>query len=407
MDTKSFIYKLKKLSLLHMVPSKHVEEPYVLFQNLCNEVFGVNIVPIKPAPSNNIIGTLCYKDEYIEFKKNLKNRLVRLRDKYQGTLFFNDLLTTIKNVADYNNWEGAYAELVAYDILWNKFVSSPLSLNNTFPASESYAQEMGYKETNEDGFIPDMNLYFDVKILSDTVGHILKGIIDKSLKNTNQRVQCSILPEYPLDDDEDDYNGRNRGLLCKELTTYLAKNNQKKTGTFFFKSLILPRLGYRIQWGGGINSTESCFNPYRHAEETRHLVFKRYTKKIMKNQIFMLVFVNFPWYNNKIIDFGGHDDIYYRSLARRTFCEYKNSKELLRNIVKNYQGDQTIFEVSRHLAGIIFINDNSIKEDSYKVNVMLNPNTIHNTDSVIDYLRHLVCHGVKGSIIDDFRYDNY
>jgi len=43
---------------LRMKPRIATEESYLLYQNLCDNVFGVGVVKIKPASSNNIIGTL-------------------------------------------------------------------------------------------------------------------------------------------------------------------------------------------------------------------------------------------------------------------------------------------------------------------------------------------------------------
>ncbi len=49
-----------------MKPRIATEESYLLYQNLCDNVFGVGVVKIKPASSNNIIGTLNYLDDYTE-----------------------------------------------------------------------------------------------------------------------------------------------------------------------------------------------------------------------------------------------------------------------------------------------------------------------------------------------------
>ena len=313
----------------------------------------------------------------------------------------------MKQVADPKNWEGAYAELVAYDVMWNDHVITPMELDKTLDVSESYAGEMGHKETNEDGFLPDYGLYFDVKILADTVGTILKGIIDDAIANSAQTANCDILPEYPLDDDDEDYGGPNRRLLMKELTDFLNANNTMTAGRRFFRSGVIPELAYRVHWGGGVNSAMGEYSPYRHAEKTRHLVFKRYTKKIMKNEMFMLVLVKFPWYNNRISSFIDADHVYYRSLARRTFCGYLNDGTTMNNIVPKFSGAETIDEVSRHLAGIIFIDDNSIKEDSYSCNVIMNPNALNVHSIAEHYLMSLVENGDKRGLYDDLKYDNY
>lgn len=394
-------------NIFNMEPRKAKEEAYVLYQQLCDEVFGAGAVQIKQAPSNNVIGTLCHLDDFHEFKKNFKQRLIRLRKRFEGTAAYPALLEQVKQVADPKNWEGAYAELVAYDVMWNDHVMTPMELDKTLDVTESYAGEMGHKATNEDGFIPDYGLYFDVKIFADTVGAILKGIIDDAITNSSQTARCDILPEYPLDDDDDEYSGLNRKMLYDELKDFLVAHNSETTGKQYYRSKVLPRLGYRIQWGGGINTAIREYNPYRHAEETKHLIFKRYTKKIMKNEMFMLVLVKFPWYNQQISSFIDADHVYYRSLARRTFCGYCKNTALMNSVVSKFNGTDTVFEVSKHLAGIVFIDDNSIKEDSYSCNVIMNPNAANVHATAEHYLMSLVMNGDKRGLYDDLRHDNY
>lgn len=402
---RAIISKIRKY--LGMQPRIVKDEAYVLYQQLCDEVYGAGAVQIKPAPSNNVIGTLRHLDDFNEFKKNFKQRLMRLRKRFEGTAAFPALLEQVKQVADPKNWEGAYAELVAYDVMWNDQVLMPMELDKTLDVAESYAGEMGHKATNEDGYIPDYGLFFDVKILADTVGAILKGIIDDAKANSSQTAHCDILPEYPLDDDEEDYSGLNRRLLYDELKDFLVAHNTETNGREYYRSRVLPRLGYRIQWGGEINTAIREYNPYRHAEETKHLIFKRYTKKIMKNEMFMLVLVKFPWYNQQISSFIDADHVYYRSLARRTFCGYLNDSTPMNAIEPRFSGKETVDEVSRHLAGIIFIDDNSIKEDSYSCNVIMNPNALNNHDTAYHYLMSLVEKGDKRGLYDDLWHDNY
>lgn len=383
------------------------EEAYVLYQQLCDEVFGKGSVQIKPAPTNNVIGTLRHLDDFLEFKKNFKERLLQLRKRFDGTNAYPALLEQVKQLADPKNWEGAYAELAAYDVMWNDHVITPMELDKTMPVSESYAGEMGYKKTNEDGLLPDYDLYFDVKILADTVGAILKGIINDAITASSQTAKCDILPEYPYDDDDEEYGGINRKKLFDELKTFLIANNANTNGKTTFRSSVIPRLMYRIQWGGGVNSVISEYSPYRHAEETKHLIFKRYTKKILKNEMFILVLVKFPWYNNRISSFIDADHVYYRSLARRTFCGYLGDRTPMSSIVPKFTGPETVDEVSRHLAGIIFIDDNIIKENSYSCNVIMNPNSKYVHSIADSYLMSLVMQGDKRGLFDDLIYDNY
>ena len=381
---------------------------YQLYQNLVDRLFGSDVIKIKKArKDNNVIGALKYIDSYHEFINNFEARLTRLRDRYKDTKSYKTLLQTVAQIADYNNWEGAYAELVAYDVMSNDSLSSIIELNNTLPSTDSFVGEMWGHETNEDGFISEFNLYFDVKSLSDTVIDILKGIIDEAVNRAGQKAICKVLPEYPYDDDEQEYK-KNRSILMRELRDFILTNKPSNNkGKACLRSQILPSLSFRIIWGGGINSSESEYNAYRHAENCKHLIFKRYTNKFLKHYPFFLVLVNFPWYNGRISSFVDGDEIFYRSLARRTFCEYKNLSTSMSEIVSKYKGTETVFDVSNHLSGIIFIDDQSLKVDKYSCHIYLNPNATNKLSFGRHYLEQLVALGDKRGILDDMEHDNY
>lgn len=380
-------------------------EPYILYQNFIDDIFGKDEVKIKPAESNPIIGTFKFIDEFQEFKKNFKNRLLRLKSCFEFSSQYKELKNQVALIADKNNWEGAYAELAVYDIFSK--VESLIELNKTLPVDESYAKELGHQETNEDGYIPHFNLYFDVKILSDVIGTVLKKIISDAIKDSIQEYPCSVLPEYPLDDNEEKYINSHRKEIYNELRDFLKNHNSLKNGHKVFQSKVVEHLSYNIQWGGGINSSISCYSPYKHAFEDRNIIFKRYTKKFLKNNPFILVMVNFPWYNGKINNFADCDQLYYRSLSRRTFCEYLKDTKQMKDIISNFNGSDTVFEVSRHLTGIIFIDDNIIKENSYLCSAYLNPNAINKNSRITDFIQMIVNGGDKRSLSDDFEYDNY
>lgn len=379
-----------------------------LYQQLCDTVFGSGAVTIKPTTrDNNIIGTLKYTREFADFRKNFQTRLERLRDKFKASSYYSELLATVMQVADPSNWEGAYAELVAYDVLHNGYHGSDFQLNVTLGGDKSYASDLGGKQTNEDGYLPDYGIYFDVKSLADTTGNILKELIQEAINKAGLAHECDVLPEYPLDDDEADY-ADNRRVLMEELRDYLKANEPTDgKGKDTLRSQNLPHLTYRILWGGGINSTTGEYGPYEHAENTKHLMLKRYSKKFMKDSPSLIVLVNFPWYNNRINSFINADELYYRALSRRTFCGYKHSSDAMVDINPKYIGSESPHEVSQHLSGIIFIDDHSIFTDTYSCHTYLNPNAVNPITIGYSYLHEVVRLADNRSVIDDFRGDNY
>lgn len=382
------------------------KEDFELYQGLCDEVFGPDVITVKPNPSNNIIGTLKYDKDYVEFKKNFKSRLMRLKKEFEGTAVYDKIKEVVSLIADKNNWSGAYAEIVAYDALSASGYSSGMSIDITLPPDQSFAAELNQKATNEDGYLPTIDMYFDVKRLADTTWEIINKIIKTSIEKSCQKAKCDIIPQYPLDDDEQIYQS-NWSALCKELTDFLSSNKDKTSGKAHLRSSVVPTLEYNIIWGGGVNTAISTYDPYLHSEQTKDLIFARYTKKFMKNKPFALILVDFPWYNQRTSDFLDCDRIYYRSLARRTFCQYLHNPVPMKSILPKFSGQETIMEVSRHLTGIIFIRDNSITEDSITVCSYMNPNAANTSHLIKDWFLNMPQLGDTRSIFDDFDHDNY
>ena len=140
-----------------------------------------------------------------------------LKNKYTIVTIQN----VLKEIADDKNWEGAYAEAVAYSVLKNDY-SGPIKTDITLKEGEGFAKECGQSKTNEDGLWENYNSYFDVKIFSDPIKEILDGIISRAKKETKSEKKCSVLAEYPLDDEESIYKS-NISVITKELKDALQK----------------------------------------------------------------------------------------------------------------------------------------------------------------------------------------
>ena len=274
--------------------------------------------------------------------------------------------------------------------MWNDFVFEPIRLDHQFPIEETYSEEMGVrkgKKEKREGWacMPDCyEWYFDVDVFGD--------------------------PEYPWDDNAEAYRGRNKKKLLDELVEFLLANNTKTEGKAELQSKVLPQLKYKINWGDayyyGLASLGE-YNPYRDAEQKKHLILKRNTQRFLKNEMYVHVMVRMKWYRGlNSFDFTEPDGVFYRSLARRTFCEHINDGVLMKSVVQGYKGNETVDEVSRRLAGLIFIDDD-IEKDSYSCYVIMNPNAINSYGTSADYLRELVKKGDKKGVYDDLRYDNY
>lgn len=363
------------------------------YQTLLDNVFGKDLLQVLfKGESNNVIGALASKDNYDVFKSNFELLLKDLNNKYK----IDSIKQALVEIADSKNWEGAYAELVALSVLKNDY-SGDISTDITLKQDMSFAKECGKKCTNEDGYWTDFDAYFDVKIMSDSIKEILDGIIKKVQNKVNSSEVYSVLAEYPMDDNETEYQ-RNIHQIEKELEDALRL---RKTVAHIS---TLKKLTFHIHWGGGINSVAMTYSPFRHAENTKDIVLKRYANKLLKNKPFFLVFVNFPWFKQLVIDFADMNEYYYRALARRTFMQYEHSREKAKEIREGYIGNQSMRVLARCLTGIIFIEDHSVKEteNKYRTFVFLNPNARNRYKSMRVYLEQLA-----NRMIDDFECDNY
>lgn len=374
------------------------------YKDIVENIFGKNTcgIDVSEGATNNVIGALNHT-QFGAFTTSYKKRLERLNILYSSHGKYQDLLNTINQVADDKNWEGAYAEIVSYDYLNsnNDWLSEPINLEKTVPATETIAENLGHQNANFDGEYTDFNICFDVKILSDKTGIILSGIFKDAQKKTG-RSNFSISPEYPLDIDYAVFQ-TNRKQLLDELLSFLTGDQEPKS----IKSQVVPDLRYVIIWGSGVLMTESTYNPYLHAKNHHNLLFK-HAKKFSKVNPSLIVFVVFPWFSEKISSLGRANEIFYRSFSRRFFCEYAAKPVKAKEIFKKYSGEDSIFDVTRKLSGVLFLEDSSITantptEQNIEGFAYLNPNADHKIGRglFIDYLHSLQFH------IDDFEYDNY
>jgi len=241
-----------------------------------------------------------------------------------------------------------------------------------------------------------------VKCLKDNVTEILTGIYN-DLKTHLGTNDIHITAEHELNISYDDFQ-KKRALLLNELKSEL-NTTTKKT---YLKSSVVSNLSYRILWGGGILTAERSYHPFSHAKNYHKTVFN-YANKFIKDEPTVIVLVVFPWYNLVVSDFANSNIRFYRALARRVFCQYIHDNTKFKTFNSSFTGEQTIFEVSKHLSGIIFLEDNTIlSKEPDKTNVKsfvyLNPNAIKPLTRSLasDFIM-----GLHNTEYDDFEYDNY
>jgi len=353
--------------------------------------------------SNHVIGALNHA-QFECFKTAFQKRIERLSARYKGNHGLPHLLSAVNEVGSERNWEGAYAELVAIDFLNanTDYLTQPISLSRTVPASETLAGDMGMKNVNFDGYFDDFGISFDVKVLSDKSRNILDGIISQVVKQLGLS-RTTIQPEYPLDEDFVLFE-QNRPALYNELLN--AISNDAKAKPTHIRSTILPPLSYRMIWGSGVLTTVSTYDPFRHAATHHRLLFK-HAKKFAKTSPCLIVFVIFPWFSEKLADISGSNEEFYRAFCRRFFCQYAKDNRSATTVIKGIRGEITISEVTSSLSGVLFLEDHSITtstpdEQNVKAFAYLNPNASHRVNRFSRC--YLKTHRVW---IDDFENDNY
>jgi len=376
---------------------------------LIDSIFGPGTASFDTSTTegNNIIGALNRPNDFTAFKLNFIARLKRLHQIYSThTTLLKPVLVQVNQIADEKNWQGAFAELAAFDhlneeiIKGQNYLFSPIQADITLPKEISFAQELGKKETNLDGYIESLGIYFDIKVLKDNVDEILEGIY----KELEERFPTlvNIMAEYDMGISYAMLQQK-RNQLLKELSEAI----QAKSDLITYRSKQIPGLDFVLSWKRGLSSAIRTYGPYRHAGNHHKNIFI-YANKFLKNHPTLIVLVSFPWYN-QILNQNKDLDIFQRSYARRVFCQYKNDTSLFSTYNPKFTGTETIFEISTYLSGIIFLNDNTIlSTDPNSTNVdcsiYLNPNAKNNLTRSIanNYL-----HGVCNRVFDDFVDDNY
>lgn len=386
---------------------KDLVNTFDAYQKQIDDVFGCGTIAVhRNNRGNHVIGTWKYAKEFRNFRDNYIERVKKLRDNLHTDSNVRVLHNLITNMGNPNNWEGTYAELVAYDILKNDY-NSEYNLDVTRKATFALASKMGMEKINYDVYLPDYGVYMDVKAFTDTISDMLNNSVISVVRQQEEfkSLNLSILLEHPLDESDRHYKQNIRSLQL-ELANHIRIMISEKKSRYSYASTIVNSLRIRILLGEGVNSSLSGYSPYRHAETLKDFIIQRYCKKFPLRRPFFLVFVNFRWYNQITNDSFGFNKYFYRSIARRTYIQYEKSKILANSINPKYVGKGLAKHVARKLSGIIFIDDNSIVGKGYNAYIYTNPNATKPCGRLSTYLHEILRHASE-SDFDDFLHDNY
>ena len=187
-----------------------------------------------------------------------------------------------------------------------------------------------------------------------------------------------------------------------------AVESNLRTFTFEADGLVFK---FRLEYSDTI-STVKEFSPFAQAEAYKYK-FLDYGNKLVDDEYSMITMVRNPWFNKETVDFGDFNNIFYRSLSRRTFMELLKIDGEAKDFSHAYGGGITVSEISKSIAGIIFIDDNSfsskVRSDLYNAYIYLNPNYKNKQPLTIRSLEKHFRNRLEVQIkdFDDFRWDNY
>lgn len=383
---------------------------YKSFQDMCDKVFGKGRVKCQEdVPWNNLTAMLTTPGQFQGLIKGFENRLTRLKNRCEDTPQYQELLDTVAMCSDWNRSNKAYAKLAAWDILWNNYTMLGMELNKKVKCTEAYEGSWKRGHLTKDGYLKDYGLYFDAGVMSDTVGHVMNVIIDTAIWESKilERCPCVVRAEYPWDDNEGWYLGASDSLYMEllDILKFVAEDEDVDVpeGEMEFQSKAKPEVKWYICFGREPKEIEEHDDVYYLAEKTKNMMFKRFAGSFMKNEMYMQVLVTSPCFMNYHQDFYSMRGEYYDLLAYYTFCDHEDDGMKLREFERRYRDKDTVFEASKHLAGIIIIED-GIDREWYRCHVLKNPNALHKCELADFYLETLNCGyddlGILGSFLE-------
>jgi hypothetical protein len=375
------------------------------YKKLVEDYFGSGTATFDIAlPRNNVTGALARTDQYDAFREGFHARLSRLAACYEsGNPYRKSIIEAVNNIAQPKNWEGAYAELAAIDFFNSDadWLSEPIELSRTVPATNTLAASKGMKNVNFDGYYSEFEVSFDVKVLQDKIGSMLEKLATR-VKASISEPNLAIQPEFAIDMDFRAFDGKHQ-QLAKELALGLQGSNESGS----VKSTIISGLTYRYRRTAGSLTTISCYDPYEHARNHHQLLFQ-HAKKFSRISPSVIVFVAFPWFSESVLSGGlSPNEVFYRAFARRCFCQYANDQTPANKLLEEMDDTVTMGEVTRSLSGVIFLEDHTVmegdsEEGRMKAFAYFNPNANHKLPR--HYRQHLEALRVY---IDELEADNY
>lgn len=392
-----------------MKNSDKIESFFNEINSICN-----NEINIKESSLRDKNNYFLYKIEQSkQFKEINIKRIKRLYDSYKDKDYEKKVILDDITKLFYNQWDGAYSELLAYDLM-NLISQKPCKIQiSNLDVSKTLARECKDKNVSAiDGYCDEGLIFFEIKTLTQRLSDLIYKL-KQDLESRNSDDYFLFTSDYPMNLE---INGDCKyAELKKEILE--AKKHKKD----FLCSEVIKGLNIKFYYEkkpidklDGINrvlettsvlvETHVCEDAFEMAQRLERLPLYNYKQFV--DGMFMKIFVCHSLnINSSLIC---HRD-FFRALTRRVFC--KLTKD---NTVFDYNSNLTTADIAKHLSGLMFIVDNSLNEhldisnnkQLYKVYLYANPNTDWNHRFVGFRNFHLKLNGISHEC-DDFEFDNY
>lgn len=397
-------------------------------ETLIHDIFSVEKSIKSRANTNRCTAALSSPSQNL-FALNFVRRLRRLALKFKDDArAVNEIAEKVKNIGEARNsgWAGPYSELVALDFYSQFSEFFKLSYINKIPVSKhrnSVPALIGHRETIDIDIclhFKSYDIFTDVKsfncIHQNMLEEIFGAVEEYALVALKKSVMIGADNRSSLDYGDVKANlGNEKRRIYLALCRCVAEN--KRVLKYETKAGI--SFTFRIQYSDTI-TTVSEYSPFAMAEAYK-FKFLDYGSKLLDNEYSVITMVKNPWFNRETVDFGDFNNMFYRSLSRRTFVELLkiNGKASEHSPVYSLT-KLKVSDISRNIAGIIFIDDKSSDENQaknlYSAYFYLNPNYSPNScpdgekppltiRKMERYFRNSRERQIKD--FDDFKWDNY
>ncbi len=390
-------------------------------EKLIKTIFGVKKEVRNKFNTNKCLAPLNHKP-YNLFARNFVERLRRLNEKFcMHPEQIKAIAERVKNIAEAKNsgWAGPYSELVALDFYSEFSAFFDLTYINQLPVTEHPSSVPALNGQKE---VIDIDLCLHLKtgdVFTDVKSFncVHQNILDEVFEAVEEYAVLSLKKNVMIGADNlssVDYSEVKAHLGYEKRRIYrsLVQAVENNVRILNYESEKGIKFTFRIEYSDTISLVKE-YSPYAMAEAYKYK-FLDYGNKLLDSEYSVITMVRNPWFNEETVDFGDFNNLFYRSLARRTFIELNRMKLPAGKYSRGYISDQiSVRDISRNLAGIIFIDDFSPetknREQLYNAYFYLNPNYSNKKPltirSIEKYFRNDYERQIKD--FDDFKWDNY